>query len=107
MRTKEFINVRIDKLLADKADAAASLLGAGISRNFIIEEAARAVLAMIDAPEARVLPKIVQLVDAARAAEKASLPISSAPARQRSALEKANQLTREAGRSAKQRSKKA
>jgi hypothetical protein len=111
MRNKDYIGVRIDKTLADKAQLAANTLGPGISRNFIIEESARAVLDMIDNQKARVLPKIVRIIDEARASDAKPTPLrkrsSSAKPRQMSGSEKANQLTRSAGRISRQSSKKA
>ena len=110
MRNRQFINVRIDKSLANKAQNAADSLGPGISRNFIIEESARAVLDMIDNEKARVLPKIVRIIDEARASDAKPTPLrklsSSAKPRQMSGSEKANQLTRSAGRISRQSSKK-
>jgi hypothetical protein len=110
MRNRQFINVRIDKSLANKAQIAADSLGPGISRNFIIEESARAVLDMIDNNKARVLPKIVRIIDEARAADSKPTPLkkrsSSSKPRLPSGSEMANQLTRQAGRSASKQSPK-
>ena len=109
MRNREYIGVRIDKILADKAQDAAETIGPGISRNYIIEEAARAVLDMIDHPETRVLPKIVRIVDEAKAATDKPLPLkrtNSGSTRQPSAKAVANQQTRSAGRASKRSSRK-
>ena len=110
MRNRQFINVRIDKSLANKAQKAADSLGPGISRNYVIEESARAVLDMIDNEKARVLPKIVRIIDEARASDAKPTPLrkpsSSATSRQMSGSQKANQLTRSAGRSASRQSPK-
>jgi hypothetical protein len=98
MRSREFIGVRIDKELADKASQAAAALGQGISRNFIIEEATRAVLAMIDNPKARVLPKIVRIVDEAKAADNAPLPLAKLSNPMLSSQQKADEVTCDLGK---------
>lgn len=112
MRAEEYITVRINKDLADRAKAAADLMGRGISRNFVIEEAARAVLDMIDNPKARVLPKIVRLVDEAKAADSAPAelpPKAIARIQKMSAQEMADETTRDIGREilAKRKKRKA